>query len=149
MKAGTLSQDQMDELYSTCLDAAANLLEKNGEFFPIAFEWDAGGQIRAVAVMEEEDHPPSQQVIDSLLYVLREHAASGQIIASAMAVDIRVRREPGKSPIDAVQVRLRGIDYVRDVIVPYTVESSGFFRRKRALHFDAPYAQAAENDVFS
>ena len=143
------SQDQLDELYSACLDMAAALLEKNGEFFPIAFELAADGQIRGIAVMEEDEQPPSQQVIDSLLYVLRERAASGAIMAAAMAVDIRVRQDPEAVPRDAVQVRLRAADYARDVISPYTIATSGLFRKTRKLHLDTSYAQAAENDVFA
>ncbi len=143
------SQDQLDDLYSACLDMAAALLEKNGEFYPIAFELTADGQIAAVAVMEEGENPPSQQVIDSLLYVLRERAASGAIAASAMAVDIRVRRNPDDVPTDAVQVRLRAADYARDVIAPYTIATSGLLRKKRKLHLDTPYAKAAENEIFA
>ena len=143
------NEDQLDDLYTACFDTAVALLEKNGEFFPLAFEMAPGGQISAVAVMETGDHPPSQQVIDSLLYVLRERAGSGEIIASAMAVDTKVRRDPDADPRDALQVRLRAKDYARDVIAPYSMATSGLFRKARKIHFDAPYAQAAKNDIFA
>lgn len=142
------SQDQLDDLYSACFDTSVALLEKNGEFFPLAFELAPEGQITAVMVMEEGEHPPSQQVIDSLQYVLRGRAASGGILASALAVDITLRPDPDAASSDAVQIRLRAADYASDVIVPYTIATSGLFRKTRKVRLDPPYSKPAKNDIF-
>ncbi|WP_340588725.1 hypothetical protein [Erythrobacter alti] len=142
------SQDQLDDLYIASLDMAATLLEKNGEFFPIGHKLGKDGQIAAIAVLEDDDNPPSQQVIEGLETALRSLAGAGDIAASAIAVDIRVRPVPDAEPTDAVQVRVRAADYARDVIVPYHVATSGLFRKKRKVSIGTPYAQAAENDIF-
>ena len=143
-----LNQDQLDNLYSTCLDMAVDLLQKHGEFFPFACQLTRSGEIALVGVTGDDEQPPSQQVIDDLRVVLSAGAKSQAIASCAMAVDIRIRPDAHAEPRDAIQVRVRAPDYARDVNVLYDLHTSGIFKKTRRVDLDAPRASAAENDIF-
>ncbi|NVD46099.1 hypothetical protein [Qipengyuania atrilutea] len=143
-----VAREKLDQLYSAALEAAAALLEKNGEFFPILFELRPGGEITSVAVLDMRERPPSQDLIDNYVELMRGRATAGQIAGCAIALDSSFRVSAGDPKRDAVQVRVRAQGFARNVLVPYVLKTTGIFRKKRQLTLDEPRAEAAVNDVF-
>ncbi len=143
-----VSREQLDELYAEILDMAVHLLEKSGEFFPIGMVVKADGQRTHVAFHDGNEHPPSLEVIAGLRAIFRTQAAEGTILASALASDTRVRPAAGGNPIDAIHIMLRSQEFCRDVVVPYTVATTGLFRKKRAVTLGSATAQAADQEIF-
>ena len=141
-------REKLDLLYSAALEAAGALLEKNGEFFPILFELRPGGEITSVAVLDMRERPPSQDLIDNYVELMRGRASAGQIMGCAIALDTSFRATAGEPKRDAVQVQVRAQGFARNILVPYVLTSSGFLRKKRQLTIEEPRAQAAANDVF-
>lgn len=145
----TVAREKLDELYGVIVDMAQFLLGQSGEFYPVGSVVRADGEVQHVAVHDGEEHPESRQVIASLQQVFRKQASDGEILASAIAIDTRVRRSAEDAPVDAICVQLRSADFCRDVIVPYTIETSGLFRKKRAVTIGEAWANAAAQDIFS
>lgn len=144
----TVAREKLDELYQAAVDMAGFLLEQAGEFFPIGCVVTSSGEVTHVAIHDGDEHPDVQQVMDGLQQLFRKQAADGEIVASALAIGIRARRAAEDPPTDAICVRLRSADFCRDAIVPYTLKSSGFFRKTRTVEMGEAWAQAAEQDIF-
>lgn len=142
-----IDQDQLDRLFTAALETAIALIEKNGEFFPILFELRPEGAIQAVAVLERSDRPGSQEVIDSFVEILRPRARAGELLASAIGLDTRLKATEERSAGDAVCVRIRAAGYARDVFAPYTITKSGFLGRKRSIELGEIFATEAANEV--
>ncbi|MFL0357635.1 hypothetical protein ACI5KX_14315 [Erythrobacter sp. GH1-10] len=144
-----IDRDKLDELYDSVVQMASSLLEKNGEFFPIGATVGVDGTVTHVGFHNGDEHPESQAVIDGLTAIHKQQAASGEILASAIAFDVRVRSPETGDAVDAVMTRIRAADYARDVVLPYTLRTSGLFKKSRSLEVGQPSASEGEQDVFS
>ena len=51
-EATPMTQQQLDQLYTSCLEAAVALLEKRGSFSPILFELRANDSVQSVAMLD-------------------------------------------------------------------------------------------------
>lgn len=142
-----IDREKLDELYDTLSQAAFDLLQQNGEFFPIGAVI-RGDDIDLVAFDAGEEHPASQDVIDGLTEVFKGEAARGAISASAIAFDGRVRSQDTGKPTDAVIVRLRAAGYATDVFTPYDLQTRGLFKKTRTLQAGQAGASEGAQDVF-
>jgi len=124
------------------------LLEQNGEFFPLGAVVGQDGEVAHVAVQGEDEHPESQTVIEELTGLFRSRAAEGAILASVVAFDARVRPSADSPPVDAIVCRIRAADYARDVVTPYSISTSGLFRKTRKVDTMVPSASEGRQDVF-
>src|SRR4051812_37232475 len=59
-------QDDLDAVLSAALDAAQNLLNKNGEFFPFGVTVSEAGEVGLAAADGLGEQPASTAVLDSL-----------------------------------------------------------------------------------
>ena len=82
----------------------------------------------------------AQKVIDRLVQVLRPRAAGQTIKAAAMVLF--------RSAEPAIEVRLRSANYSRDVTAPFTLATSGLFRRRRKLTLGEFTTREAANELF-
>jgi len=137
---GGIDQTRLDALFTAALEAAIARIEKDGTFFPLVFELRANGVIQNVAVLDTGATEGAQKVIDRLVQVLRPRAA-GQTIQAAAIVLFR-SAEP------AIEVRLRAANYSRDVTAPFTLATSGVFRRRRKLTLGEFTTREAANELF-
>jgi hypothetical protein len=82
-------QDDLDNLWSSGMELATSLLEKNGEFFPFGMTMDLDGQI---AIMGADpglgEQPPSMKVLE-FLYDVAAGTREGYRAVAFMA-DMRV-----------------------------------------------------------
>jgi len=144
----SVDQDLMDDLYSASIQAANELLLKNGEFFPFAHSVAPDEQIGIVAYHDGDDSPESQSVIDNLKLILSESAKAKEIVASAIAVDVRITDPTTGKPSDAVMVQVRSFGYARNVIVPYEMTRKGLLNKSYQVQFYQPHANAANEEIF-
>ncbi len=144
----TLSKDDLDLLFSTALETSTALLERHGAFFPLLFEMRKPGVVKSVAVLDRTDRPNSQTLIESYGEILRPRAASGQIIGTAIAADLRGNGQGDEPAGDAIKVEVRARGHALDMFAPYSLETSGMLRKRRKLMLGEVYAAAAENEIF-
>lgn len=139
MTAAGIDQDQLDRLFTAALDAAIARVEKDGHFAPLLFELRDGDTIQAVVVLDRESSDGEEELLARFEEILRPRAAEGAMRALAIALQRS----------DAVEIRLRAANYAADITAPYTVHSSGFFRRKRAVELGEMRAAPATDTIFT
>ena len=139
MKGRAISQDQLDALFTAALEAAIGRLEKDGHFHPLVFELRANGLVQAVAVLETGAVDNAKGPIDRLVALLKPRAEDGTIDAAAI---VRLREE------GVAEVRLRSRNYSANIDALYTVETSGFVKRKRRLELGEFASRDVPNDIF-
>jgi hypothetical protein len=130
-------QDDLDSLVTPAIDAAAQLLNKNGEFFPFCLTVGLDGELgfdHADPGLGEQ--PPSQAVLDFLY----EGAAAQQDTLRALAFVADVRLEGS----DAVRVELEHRDGGPGlaVLAPYALRG---LVRKRARFGDLQLAKGTRH----
>ena len=135
----TISQDQLDRLFTAALEAAIGRIEKDGHFHPLVFELRANGSIQAVAVLETGVVDNARSPIDRLVALLKPRAEDGTIDAAAI---VRLREE------GVAEVRLRSRNYSANIDALFTVQTSGFVKRKRRLELGEFASRDVPNDIF-
>lgn len=129
-----------NELGEMLVGMAINLLEKNGEFYPIAAEMSADGEARYVIPNLEDEHPDSQVLIDYYIASLRKEASAGSVRAAAIAYDTFDKRDGGKR--DAIAIRHEHRDGEPLIMVtPYRVANG-------EVVFDEGYIQDTKPLIF-
>lgn len=133
---------QCEMLLNATLPFAERMLAEFGEFIPFGAKLSPEGEIISVSGHTGEEHPRSQDVIDLLRSAFVEEADAGDIIATAIAYDVRVP-PPGRSePADAVAIALDHRDsYSVEVFFPYTIDGGH-------ATFNAAFAFAGKTKVF-
>jgi hypothetical protein len=116
----TSPRDELDGLLNHLFGFAVQQIERHGEFFPFAAAVAADGELRAVLPQMDEEHPQSTDVIDDLYRVLSAKAASGEIRAAGVCVDVLVTLPDTGTKTDALRADLEHAadDPVR-VFLPY------------------------------
>lgn len=106
-------QEDLDGLFNVALEAAAEFLIKDGEFFPFGFSVDDDGVAMFGADPGLGEHPPSTDV----LRLLGEGARTERERLRAVAFAIDVSLPDGG---DAVRVELEHREgAVLEILVPY------------------------------
>jgi hypothetical protein len=103
------------------------MLREHGEFYPFGAVMTSNGEIRQVgAKMEDDDHPPSQPLIDLLTEAFRKQAKKGELRAAGICYDV-LTVSPGEiQKRDAVCCCLEHyLGETVDVFVPYTKTADG------------------------
>lgn len=135
-----ITQDALDRLFTSAMEAAVARMEKDGHFFPLVFELRANGAIHNIAMLETGPVDGREDVLDRLTAMLRDRAKEGTIVASAIV------RQGGDDR--QLSVRLRAVNYSADITVPFTVTTKGLVRRRRRLSLGDSIARDVPNDVF-
>jgi hypothetical protein len=90
---------------------------------------NARGEVSMDATYTGQEHPPSQEMIDSLTESYAQRAGTGELLAGAICADVRVVRPGASDKTDAISVGLehRSAEAVT-VFLPY---QKGWFGRVR------------------
>lgn len=106
----------LDQLFSAALEAAAQLISVDGEFYPFAVAMTAQGELVAPAVDPEADTPTAEQVVDLLIDALIE--GRDAIVGAAICSDVTIAADGGGR--DAIRIELEAPDAEPvTVVVPY------------------------------
>jgi hypothetical protein len=105
---------EAQKLFDAVLPLAKELLLENEEFFPFGEIMKPSGEQVNLSVSNGEERPSSSELIDLLKSHYLESAQTGEIIASALVYDVRVKGT------DSIAVDLDHVNgYSVTVIVPY------------------------------
>lgn len=129
------ARNDLDQLLGASVEAATQLLSKDGEFYPFALAMTAEGQIVTPSVDPGTEHPSAEQVEALLVEALR--GKRDELRAAAVCSDVRIRSDAGEER-DALRIELEApaADPLV-VMVPYA---------DRKL--DEPFGMQGERRVF-
>lgn len=129
-------------LMNAALPMAEQMLEENGEFFPIGAVLRINGEIRHMAGHDGREQPPSADIIRLLKQAFVEGAKTGDYLATALVYDVRVSLPSTGEKSDAIAVSLDHRDhYSVTIFFPYQLADG-------ALSFGEAFAQQGAADIF-
>jgi hypothetical protein len=138
-----MAHPELDALFNTLLPFAKTMLREYGEFYPFGAIMCSNGEIRQVgAKIEDNDHPPSEDLIDLLSESFEKQAANGELRAAGICYDA-LTVPPGEDrKRDAICCGLEHYSGENvDVFVPYIRAADGnvkydeAFAAKRGARF--------------
>jgi hypothetical protein len=104
-----MAHPDLDALLDYCIGFAQQQLRKHGEFFPFGASIGPDGKLAVDAVLIDDEHPPSQAVIDMYTEMYRARAGTGDLHAAALCWDSRVSIGDGPKT-DAISIGLEHIN---------------------------------------
>ena len=135
MASDSSPKAEVEQVMNPLLELTARLLEKHGEFYPVAGFLDANGRFELVATYDGNEHPAATQVLSDLRRVFQQSATPSGYRAIGLAYDVRVVPPGSTNKTDAVLVELEHhTGYRVNVHWPYTRGRSG------PPTFGAPFA---------
>lgn len=140
VRGRSITQDQLDRLFTVALETAIGRIEKDGHFHPLVFELRANGTIQAIAVLETGEVDNARDPVARLYDLLRPRAQNGTIVGAAISILY--------SSESVVEVRLRAANYSADIQAPFAIEATGFIKRKRRLELGEFSQRPANDDIF-
>ncbi len=130
----------LDDLLDAMLPFAHQMLDKNGEFFPFGAAMGRDGKITMVAGDAVSEHPPSEQVMETIRRGMRRKRE--ECLAVGVCYDVSVRATADTQSTDAICVSLEHRDGMAvDVFEPY-------LKRGKAMDYGALFAQPGQRVVF-
>ena len=115
-----MAHPDLDDLLDHCLRFAQRMLAGQGEFFPFGASIEEGKVLMSDGIQIEEEHPPSQKVIDEYTAIYRARASSGGLRAAAICWDCEIVISNG-TRTDAISVGLEHRNgESANVCLPYT-----------------------------
>ena len=138
-----MAREDLDNLLSTCIPFAQQMLAKHGEFFPFGCTMSPTGEISLAAGYDDQPGVNAQEIIDLMLEGFRAGARSGDYKAVALCVDVRVDAPDGAGKSDAIRVTLEenGGEAI-NVFMPYRK------RMLRGMLYGEIFASSADHSVF-
>ena len=116
------------KLLGAVIPIAQRMLKDLGAFIPFGAFIARDGEVQLAGGEGDPSHLETQEIVEMYLEAYRESAADGNIISTALCVDVRVH-VPGKlEKIDAIQIML---------------EHSG----GESLNAFMPYEKHAQSDI--
>jgi hypothetical protein len=136
-------KEETEELLNAIMPFAKQMLEKQGEFYPVGAATLSNGKIVMVSARENDHHPSPQILIDDLLATFRIAAKSGKYKATAIVANI-LARPPGEAKkINAISVYLDHMSgYSVQVVFPYRITP------KNEVILSKPFASSGHRNVF-
>jgi hypothetical protein len=139
-------RDDLDTLVDPVLRYAQHLLEKRGAFHPFGADLSSTGEVRLDAPDDGDEHSDSNAVIRLLKVASKAKAQAGEIRASGICYNVRVRPSGGGGLADAVCVALEHRDgEAVSALLPYKI-------RRRLLGSKVSYgdltAEPSDREVF-
>ncbi len=101
-----MPKDDLDELLNMLMPFAQQQLSKYGEFYPFGATMSTEGEIAPVMAAGDDEHPESQELIDTMTKAFRKEAAAGKIRAVGICFDVRIVPPGENEKTDAICIRL-------------------------------------------
>ena len=138
-----MAREDLNNLLSSCIPFAQQMLAKHGTFFPFGATMSPTGEISLAAGYDDKPGVDAQEIISLTLDGFRAGARSGDYKAIALCVDVRVDAPDGSGKTDAIRVTLEenGGEAV-NVFMPYRK------RMMRGVTYGEIFASATDHNVF-
>jgi hypothetical protein len=138
-----MAREDLDNLLSSCIPFAQQMLAKHGTFFPFGATMSTNGEISLAAGYDDKPGIDAQEIIELTLDGFRAGAQSGDYQAIALCVDVRVDAPDGSGKTDAIRVTLEeNGGEALNVFMPYRK------RMLRGVSYGEIFASAADHSVF-
>lgn len=116
-----------DQLVAAAVDAAVKLIEQFGSFLPFAETLNNRGEMELVGVAPESDSQDVSDMAEVLVTSLRNRAALNLVVASVVAVDVRIANQEAQESTDAIFLSIEDRNGpARSLYIPYRVEAGAF-----------------------
>jgi len=139
-----MAREDLNNLLSSCIPFAQQMLAKHGTFFPFGATMSPSGEISLAAGYDNEPNVDAQEIIALTLDGFRAGARSGVYQAVALCVDVRVDAPDGSGKTDAIRVSLEeNGGEALNVFMPYRK------RMLRGVSYGEIFASAADPSVFA
>jgi len=121
-----------------------SLLEKYGEFFPVATAIKNDGTLASVATYDGDERPLSDDVIKNLKQALNEGYKKGEYVAGVIFYDVRVVDPFTNEKKDAVAVLYESDNdnAAKKFFYPYTLT------KEKELSYSEGWNNSLEKEVF-
>lgn len=134
-------KEECEILLEALLSASENLLEKNGEFYPIGAVLLNDATTALTAAYSENELPDSKEIIQDLIVSHKQMAQNNEIKASGIAWNAAVAFE--QTQTDAIIISLEHQDNYSVIVgLPYEIDAFN------EIKYGELFAQSGNNDVF-
>lgn len=144
----TVGPESLSSMLTSCLGFASQMLEDSGAFYPFAAVVQHDGIIGQVGFWNGEEHPSPGEIYAQAVEALQNKAASGEILAAALAVNVDIPSEFSPAYPDGIRVQVESADYSRLVYLPYRISRVGLLRRTNRLEAGEMFAVEAPHALF-
>lgn len=135
-------KEQCEVLLEKLLPFAEEQMKKHREFYPFAAVMLSDDSIELTGIYDENEHPESKDVLETLKLMHKQLASEDKIKASGIAWNASVASADGK-PSDAIIVSLEHKDNYSVIVgEPY---KTGLFKK---VSFGNLFAMEGKHDVF-
>ncbi|MBI2190810.1 MAG: hypothetical protein HYU36_02350 [Planctomycetes bacterium] len=139
-----MAHPDLDELLNALYSFAQEMLAKHGEFHPFGVSLSRDGEMALEQGYTGDEHPPSEQMIDTLVGGLRAMAGKQEIRAAGICLDVRVTPPGTTEKSDAICARLEHENgEAVEVYLPYR---KGWFGK---IKYGEIFAGRGESKVFA
>jgi hypothetical protein len=136
-----MSRNDLDSLLSSVIPFAKQMLDEHGRFNPFGSVMKTGGEIALVGGYD--DKSDAAEIANLLVEGFRGGARSGDYMATALCVDVRVNPPDGSGTTDAIRVTLEdAAGEAVNVFLPYRK------RAFRGIKYGELFGSQAERSVF-
>ncbi|MBL8022222.1 MAG: hypothetical protein JNM27_21280 [Leptospirales bacterium] len=119
-------KEESEELMSSLVPFAEEMLTKHREFYPFGGFMRTNGKIEHLGGYDGNEHPSSDEIIKLLRAGLRDSAKKGEIKAAAIVFDVRVVAPGTTEKSDAIEISLEHKEgYAAEVYFPYHFSEDG------------------------
>ena len=138
-----MGRENLDNLLTTCIPFAQQMLTKHGTFFPFGCTMTPNEEINLAASYDDKPDIGAPEIAELLLEGFRAGARSGEYKAVVLCVDVRVDAPDGSGKTDAIRVTLEeNGGEALNVFMPYRK------RVLRGIQYGEIFASAADKSVF-
>lgn len=138
-----MAHPDFDELVNKALPFAQQMLQEHGEFYPFAAVISANDEFTHIGVDTGKEQPGSQEVVEELVFSLRDMAMNGMIRATAICIDVRTIPPGQTEKADAICVRLERSDTEPiQALLPYRKKRMGGYQ------FGEMFATVGDREIF-
>ena len=125
-----MAHPDLNRLLNVLLPFAELMLSEDGEFYPFGAKMSLDGEVvNFGARVEDEEHPPSQSLIELLTQYFQQQTNEGRLLAAGICYEVRTTLPEENRPSDAVCCSLEHLSgEAVDVYVPYERDLDGKVR---------------------
>ncbi len=135
------AKDECEALLNALLPAVQHLLEINHRFYPVGAVMKTDDTIVHTVIYDENEHPDSQSIINSLTAAHRQSAVKGELKVSGIVFDAAVVVSCRKT--DAIMINLEHQSgYSVTIGLPYAIT---LFKK---VKYGALFAQEGSHNIF-
>jgi hypothetical protein len=144
-------REDANDVLNASVSYAKRMLRRYGEFGPFGFAMNQDGDVKMVAIAQQDMPPDVSMLLDLLQQQLAERARRGALRAAASASNVTMGKASSEGYADAIMVDIEHESgYCVKAFVPYRVTGGQFFGfLPRIVRFGAIRTQEGKARLFA